>query len=149
MPRKRDGDPSGFAWSIALVSLILPWVGIGMSLAGGLMIARDVAGGWKVLGLGLAALVIDIVIDVIWAHPGVSRTDEPALNKRAAQLHGRTCQVVEPFRRGRGKVRIGDTVWSAEGPDSGEGAIMRITGSRGTLLLVEHDAGSARGLASD
>lgn len=140
MRRRHDSNPSGLAWTIALVSLVLPWAGIGLALAGGLMIARGTAGGWQLLGCGLAALVLDIVIDVIWAHPSVSRSDEPALNRRALQLEGRTCDVVEAIRDGRGKVRIGDSVWVAEGLDAPEGAMVRVTGSRGTALIVENVA---------
>lgn len=142
MQRQRDGSPSALAWSIALISLVLPWVGIALALAGGLTIARGIAGGWLLLGIGLAALVLDIVIDLIWAHPSVSRSDEPDLNRRAAQIEGRTCEVVEAIRTGRGKVRIGDSVWVAEGPDHPAGATVRIVGSRGTVLIVENAARS-------
>jgi membrane protein implicated in regulation of membrane protease activity len=37
----------------------------------------------------------------------------------------------------RGKVRAGDTLWSAEGPDAAVGTSVMITGARGTVLVVE------------
>ena len=58
------------------------------------------------------------LIDFVWAHPTVSKTDQPDLNRPAVQLVGRVLVVVEPIEGGRGKVRVGDTLWPAEGPDS-------------------------------
>ena len=34
---------------------------------------------------GVAIVILDIFIDFVWAHPSVSRSDQPALNQRAAQ----------------------------------------------------------------
>ncbi len=47
--------------------------------------------------------------------------------------HGTVC---EAFVNGRGKVRIGDTVWLADGPDLAEGAPVVVAGVRGTRLDV-------------
>jgi membrane protein implicated in regulation of membrane protease activity len=35
-------------------------------------------------------------------------------------------------------VRVGDTVWNAQGSDTPQGARVKITGTNGTCLLVEH-----------
>ena len=42
---------------------------------------------------------------------------------------------------GRGKVRLGDTLWAADGPDCPAGTRVRVTGAAGTVLLVELLAG--------
>ena len=47
-----------------------------------------------------------------------ARTDEPDLNIRGAQYIGRFVIVEEAIRNGRGKVRVGDTIWGAEGEDA-------------------------------
>ena len=44
--------------------------------------------------------------------------------------------MVEPINRGRGKVQVGDTVWTAEGPDMPAGARAKVTGVNGTVLVV-------------
>ncbi len=44
--------------------------------------------------------------------------------------------VAEAFVDGRGKVRIGDTVWLADGPDLAEGTPVAVAGVRGTRLEV-------------
>ena len=68
--------------------------------------------------------------------------DEPHLNARSAQYVGRMAVVEVPITGGRGKVRIGDTLWLAKGPDAVSGTRVRITGFDGTVLLVEAEAES-------
>jgi membrane protein implicated in regulation of membrane protease activity len=63
-------------------------------------------------------------------------SDAPNLNMRGAQYVGRLVTVEEPIRGGRGKVRVGDTVWQAEGADAPAGARVKVTGIRGTVLVV-------------
>ena len=46
--------------------------------------------------------------------------------------------VEQAIADGRGKVRVGDTVWQAQGPDAPLGARVKVTGTNGTCLLVEH-----------
>ena len=68
----------------------------------------------------------------------MAASDEPDLNTRAAQYVGRVVTVEEAISDGRGKVRVGDTVWNAQGADAPQGARVKITGTNGTCLLVEH-----------
>lgn len=136
--QRHDGDPSALAWGVALISLALPWIGIGLGMAGGWMVAsRADREGWWLVGAGAACLVADVVIDFIWAHPTVSKSDQPNLNRPAAQLVGRVLVVAEAIEGGRGKVRVGDTLWPAEGPDVPVGAEVRVTASKATVLVVE------------
>ena len=116
--QRHDGDPSALAWLVAFVSIVLPWLGIGLGVAGGWKLSRSDPEGWWLLGAGAACLVADVVIDFIWAHPTVSKSDQPNLNRPAAQLVGRVLIVAEAIEGGRGKVRVGDTLWPVEGPDA-------------------------------
>jgi membrane protein implicated in regulation of membrane protease activity len=68
----------------------------------------------------------------------MAHSDEPDLNARALQYVGRVVTVEQAIADGRGKVRVGDTVWNAQGTDAPQGARVRITGTNGTCLLVEH-----------
>jgi membrane protein implicated in regulation of membrane protease activity len=135
--RRPDDGPGAIAWLIALISMGLPWVGIGLGLYGGWQLSRGDRSGWWMLGAGAALVIADVLIDFVWAHPTVTRSDQPELNRRGAQLVGRVLIVEEPIEGGRGKVRVGDTLWSAEGPDSPAGAEVRVTAARATILLVE------------
>ncbi len=64
-------------------------------------------------------------------------SSDPLLNDRAARLKGEVVLVVEPIQHGTGRVRVGDSVWNARGPDADLGARVRITGATGTCLQVE------------
>jgi membrane protein implicated in regulation of membrane protease activity len=45
--------------------------------------------------------------------------------------------VEDAIQNGRGKVRVGDTVWLAEGPDAPSGASVRVIAAKATVLVVE------------
>ena len=64
-------------------------------------------------------------------------TDDVNLNRRGDSLVGRTGALVEPIVNGRGRVKIDDSVWSAEGDDAPDGAKVLVTGVRGAVLTVE------------
>ena len=49
---------------------------------------------------------------------------------------GQTVTVVEPIEHGQGRVKVGDSVWSASGPDAEVGTKMKITGAEGNRLEV-------------
>jgi hypothetical protein len=134
---RHDQGPSAFAWLVAVVSLGLPWAGIALALLGIWHIARSEPGGWWYLAAGAAMLVADVLIDLVWAHPSVLRTDQPDLNRRPDQLVGRVLVVEDAIEGGRGKVRVGDTLWIAEGPDLPVGTQVRVTAAQGTVLRVE------------
>jgi membrane protein implicated in regulation of membrane protease activity len=134
---RHDGDPGAFAWLIAFVSVVLPWLGIGLGVVGGWQVSRSIPEGWWLVGAGVACLIADFAIDFIWAHPTVSKSDQPNLNRPAAQLVGRVLVVAEPIEAGRGKVRVGDTLWPVEGPDAPAGTEVRVTAAKATVLLVE------------
>jgi hypothetical protein len=64
-------------------------------------------------------------------------SDLPDLNVRGQQYIGRSLVVEQAIQNGRGKVRLGDTLWSVEGPDAPAGSNVTVTGVRGTVLVVE------------
>jgi membrane protein implicated in regulation of membrane protease activity len=59
-----------------------------------------------------------------------------ALNAPRRSMIGARGSVSQAFVNGRGKVRIGDTVWLADGPDLPEGTPVVVAGVRGTRLDV-------------
>ncbi len=64
-------------------------------------------------------------------------TDQPALNRRTAQLIGRTVPLASAIAQGRGRVQIADAYWDVAGPELPAGAIVRVVGADGMTLLVE------------
>jgi membrane protein implicated in regulation of membrane protease activity len=134
---ERDGRPSAFVWLIALISLVLPIVGVGAAIYGTLLVFKQELWGWLWLAGGLAILVGDIVLDKNWVH--WTKSSEPDLNRRGDQLIGRVLTVVDAIEPGgRGSVRAADGVWPAEGDEAAAGARVRVTGCNGTVLTVEN-----------
>ena len=62
---------------------------------------------------------------------------DPLLNDRTARLVGETVTVVTAIENGEGRVKVGDGIWSARGPDAAAGTRMRVTGADGNCLRVE------------
>ena len=64
-------------------------------------------------------------------------SSDPLLNDRAARLHGETLVVVSEIENGRGRVKVGDSVWACRGPDCPAGSRVRVIGADGSCLRVE------------
>ena len=64
---------------------------------------------------------------------------DPLLNDRGARLRGERLVVVSAIKNGRGRVKVGDSVWACRGPDCPEGTRVRVVGSDGSCLKVERD----------
>jgi hypothetical protein len=73
----------------------------------------------------------------VYRELGRRRRGEAPLNDRGMAMIGARGTVCEAFLNGRGKVRLGDSVWLAIGPDLGEGTPIIVGGVRGTRLVVE------------
>jgi membrane protein implicated in regulation of membrane protease activity len=62
---------------------------------------------------------------------------DPLLNDRAGRLVGRVVTVVQQVDDHGGRVRVGDSEWSARGGPAAAGERVRITGIDGNCLKVE------------
>ena len=65
-------------------------------------------------------------------------SSDPLLNDRTARLIGQNVLVVTAIENGEGRVKVGDSVWSARGPDAAAGSRMVVTGAEGSCLKVSH-----------
>lgn len=68
-------------------------------------------------------------------------TEDETLNRRGEQHIGRTYEVTAAITNGSGRVKVGDSVWSAEGPDAEAGSHVRVVAVEGTVLKVEPEEG--------
>ncbi len=62
---------------------------------------------------------------------------ESPLNERDLAMLGARGFVCEALHNGRGKVRVGDSVWLAGGPDLADGTPVVVSAVHGTRLIVE------------
>ena len=143
-----EGLEPGWLWMIGGVLLLIAEIiapGFFLVFIGGAAIA---AGLFTLLfGLGLAgqlslfavyALIAVMIGRKFYANAAVDAGD-PLLNDRAAQLVGRSVTVIETVDEHSGRVRVGDSEWSARGGPGSAGERVRITGVEGNCLLVEPD----------
>lgn len=112
------------------------WFGLAAFAVGALSFFVDVTWQWQLVIFALIACATVLFVRR-YAAPDMYGTDEPDLNIRAAQYIGREVLVEEAISGGRGKVRVGDTVWPAQGSDVAKGTRVKITGNSGTVLIVE------------
>lgn len=123
------------------------WMSLGLVLG----IAEIIAPGFYLIWIGLAAILTGLiaftgmglvaqflcfaVLTVLlivaarrWFKDNPIETTDPLLNDRIARMVGETVTVVEPIEGGSGRVRVGDSVWTAYGADAAIGTKLRITG---------------------
>ncbi len=117
------------------------WFGIAAACVGLLALATGIAWPWQMLAFaGFAVLSVFMVRRYV--RPETTHSDVPALNERGQQYIGRSLLVEQAIRNGRGKVRVGDTLWQAEGPDAAVGSRVTVTAAKGTVLVVERASAS-------
>jgi inner membrane protein len=141
------------AWNWLLLAVILftletmlpgvhfLWFGIAAVCVGLLALATGIAWPWQVLAFAIIA-VMSVFLVRRYVRPEATHSDVPALNERGQQYIGRSLLVEQAIRNGRGKVRVGDTLWQAEGPDTAVGSRVTVTAAKGTVLVVERASAS-------
>ena len=75
------------------------------------------------------------VTDLIKAAPA----EDSTLNRRLASYVGRRAEVVQPIVNGKGRIRLGDTLWIVQGKDCPAGTMVTVTGVDGSELVVEFE----------
>jgi inner membrane protein len=133
------------------------WLILGVALA----ITEIVAPGFYLAWVGLAAIITAgatavfgfqfVVQGVVFAALAVASvwlarqyfqrspivSDDPLLNDRGARLVGAVVTAVEPVDAAHGRVKVGDSVWSAKGANAAIGDKLRVTAVDSGVLIVE------------
>ena len=111
------------------------WFGVAAGIVGALALAAPIAWQWQLILFSLISFITVFLV----RRSGVAenaKSDQPVLNVRGAQYIGRVVVVEEAIRNGRGKVRVGDTIWAAQGEEAPAGAKVEVIGVNGTVLVV-------------
>jgi len=141
-----DGIDAGWLWLIGGVILLIAEViapGFFLVFVGAAAMATGL---FTILfGLGLGPQIALFVLYALLAvgagrrfyanRHGVSAN--PLLNDRGAQLIGKVVTVVTVVDEHSGRVRVGDSEWSARGSPAVAGERVRIVGVEGNCLRVE------------
>jgi len=71
-----------------------------------------------------------------WYRRSNAPSPDPLLNDRGARLIGSQVEVCDAIVGGRGRVKVGDGAWNAEGSDAPVGARVKVIGAAGSVLQV-------------
>jgi len=115
------------------------WFRLAAVCVGTLDFAIPVAWQWQLVAFGVFSGLAAVFVQRHAQH-AAREIDVPDLNVRGRQYVGRSFVVAEAIECGRGRIRVDDTLWCAEGSDTPAGANVRVTGVSGTVLLVEPTA---------
>jgi len=141
-----EGIEPGWLWMIGGVLLLiceiiapgffLVFIG-GAAIAAGLFtLLFDLGVAGQLTLFAIYAAVAIMIGRKVYANAAVDGGD-PLLNDRAARLVGRSVTVIQDVDQHSGRVRVGDSEWSARGGPGRAGERVRITGVDGNCLLVE------------
>ena len=132
-------------WGVAVFLLILEvfsptaffiWISFAAGLMGLLLLLGDFS--WQAQILMFAALsVVSVVAGRSWFKRNPIESDEPNLNRRGQALIGRVFEVEKAIEDGTGRIRVGDSTWTVNGPDTGVGNKIKVVGINSTVLQVE------------
>lgn len=138
----------GWLWMIGGVLLLiaeilapgffLVFIGAAAIAAGLFTLLFDLGSAGQLTLFAVYAIVAVMIGRKVYANAAVDAGD-PLLNDRAARLVGRSVIVIEDVDEHSGRVRLGDSEWSARGGPGSAGERVRITGVEGNCLLVEPD----------
>ena len=141
-----DGLEPGWLWMIGGVLLLiaeiiapgifLVFIGAAAIAAGLFTLLFDLEVAGQLSLFAIYAVVAVMIGRRVYANAAVDAAD-PMLNDRAARLIGRSVTVIEDVDQHAGRVRVGDSEWSARGGPGSAGTRVRITGVEGNCLLVE------------
>ena len=124
------------AGEIIAPGAFLMWLGFAALATGLVSWFLPVGFGIQVIIFGILAVGL-VYASRRWMKDNPISSSDPLLNDRSARMVGDLVTVVEAITRGKGRVQVADSIWTASGPDAPAGAQVRVTGVKGNQLTVE------------
>ena len=141
-----DNLEPGWLWMIGGILLLiaeviapgffLVFIGVAALATGAFTLLFDMPLAFQLILFTIYALVAVMIGRKVYANQAADSTD-PLLNDRAARMVGKSVTVIVAVDEHSGRVRVGDSEWSARGGPGRPGERVRITGVDGNCLLVE------------
>jgi len=130
-----------FAALLGVAEVLIPgvfliWVALAAAVTGLVALLLPVSVPVQLLIFALLCLV-SVWGGRRWYVANPVNSQDPLLNDRTARLIGDIVLVVEAIEAGRGRVKVGDSVWSCRGPDAPVGSRVRVVGADASVLQVE------------
>jgi len=115
----------------------LVWIALGAAFTGIVAAAFDTSIEGQLGAFAAASALSCVVGYFVYRRLHRRHRGETPLNERGLAMIGARGTVCEAFFNGRGKVRLGDGVWLADGPDLAEGAPVIVSAVHGTRVVVQ------------
>ena len=141
-----DNLEPGWLWMIGGILLLiaeviapgffLVFIGAAALATGAFTLLFDMPLAFQLILFTIYALVAVMIGRKVYANQAADSSD-PLLNDRVARMVGKSVTVIEAVDEHSGRVRVGDSEWSARGGPGRPGERVRITGVDGNCLLVE------------
>ena len=140
-------DPTHWHWFVLAIILVIIevvapgsfflWMGLGAAVTGlALLLSPELGFSWQVLIFCLAAIA-GLIIGRHFFRKNAESEEDFGLNERGNQMIGKTFVVAEDFTGGRGKIKVGDSLWIANGPDVKKDEVVRVTEVSGVAATIE------------
>ena len=129
-----------FALESIIPGLHFIWYGVAALLVGLLAQVTGIDWQLQLVAFGLLSVLSVLLVRRYSAMSG-SEGEVEALHSRSQEYIGRIVMVEDAIVAGRGKVRVGDSMWIAEGADMPKGTRAKVVSTNGTVLVVERDRG--------
>jgi membrane protein implicated in regulation of membrane protease activity len=141
-----DNLEPGWLWMIGGILLLiaeviapgffLVFIGVAALATGAFTLLFGMPLAFQLILFTIYALVAVMIGRKVYANQAADSSD-PLLNDRVARMVGKSVTVIEAVDEHSGRVRVGDSEWSARGGPGRPGERVRITGVDGNCLLVE------------
>jgi membrane protein implicated in regulation of membrane protease activity len=131
-----------FGLMLAVVEVLAPgaffmWFGLAAAVTGLILLVLP-ALDWQYQLIAFAILAVVAVFIGRSVMRRRSRLRAPSsLNRRGEQYVGRVFTVEQAIVNGRGSIRVDDSIWRAEGPDTAAGESVRVVKAGSSVLRVE------------
>jgi membrane protein implicated in regulation of membrane protease activity len=133
-----------FALDVLAPGFYLVWFAIASGVVGALLFAVPLENPWPLVVFCAASLISLAIGRALWGSHKERESDRPLLNQRGRQLVGKTYVLSDPISGGRGRMKVGDTMWTVTGPNLPAGQLVRVTNADGIVLTVEPADASPR-----
>lgn len=132
-------------WVVAALLLVMEllvpgvfflWLGVAAAVLATNLMFFDISWQGQVASFAVLSLLAVIGSRFLMQRSS-NESDRPFLNQRSESMVGKDYVVAEAIADGEGRIRIGDTLWTARGPDTPIGARVRVVAVDDGLLRVE------------
>lgn len=112
------------------------WLGFAAAAVFAILLFYPMPVIWQALAfIGLSFVAIFVYLKFFRGDDRES--DQPLLNRRSEQLVGQVHVLEQAIVDGRGRLKIGDAFWTAEGPDLPQGTRVRVIAAKNMSLQVQ------------